>query len=182
MKLCECGCGKPTTPAFQKQKGYLKGEYQRFVRGHGTVRKPRHVRQAEGYCRHAHNLRVVGTHPNGDCRECSRISTRKTYLKYPNARTAARRLRVFKTYGLTADQFDALMLAQDGKCAICRRLPSEKKKTLHIDHDHVSGRVRGLLCHECNLAVGKMHDDPALFRAAAVYLDQASRVDRLKAV
>lgn len=60
----------------------------------------------------------------------------------------ARNNRLIKKYGITAQQYDALVLEQSGKCKICFRPP--KKRRLCVDHDHRTKRVRGLLCYGCN--------------------------------
>lgn len=78
-------------------------------------------------------------------------------------------------YGLTLDQYKGMVAAQDGKCAICDRLPGGKRKNdrvLHVDHDHVTGKIRALLCYRCNLHIGAMEDSPTLLRKAADYLDK----------
>jgi Recombination endonuclease VII len=59
---------------------------------------------------------------------------------------------------------------QNGTCAICGREEWEKVKVLGVDHDHKTGRVRGLLCTDCNMGLGKFKDDPALLRKAIKYL------------
>jgi hypothetical protein len=74
-------------------------------------------------------------------------------------------------YGITREQFDRLRLSQTGKCAICKRDFSSGKDQ-HVDHDHQSGRVRGLLCSGCNTALGLMKDSPERLRAAADYLER----------
>jgi len=75
-------------------------------------------------------------------------------------------------YGVTPDQYESMMLAQDGRCAICRSedWPGKGNRP-HVDHDHVTGQVRGLLCGKCNVALGNLDDDPARLRAAADYLE-----------
>lgn len=75
-------------------------------------------------------------------------------------------------YGMTSDQYEALILRQDSRCAICRSDAwSGKGNRPHVDHDHETGIVRGLLCGKCNVAIGNMDDNPDRLRAAADYLE-----------
>lgn len=71
-------------------------------------------------------------------------------------------------YGLTPKDYNALLASQGGVCAICRRRPAHR---LCVDHDHQTGKVRGLLCACCNGGVGQFRDDPTLLRLAADYLE-----------
>lgn len=68
-------------------------------------------------------------------------------------------------YGLSLADYDALLIRQGGGCAICGT-PSD----LHVDHDHATGRVRGLLCRGCNIGVGHFADDSHRVAAASLYL------------
>lgn len=68
-------------------------------------------------------------------------------------------------YGITLDQFDAMSKAQGGVCKICRR-----PEKLVVDHDHVTGKVRGLLCNDCNTTLGKFNDEAPRFLSAVQYL------------
>lgn len=74
-----------------------------------------------------------------------------------------------ETYGLTRDELDAL-LAQHGVCAICET-GGWGPKGPQVDHDHADGRVRGVLCLNCNNGLGRFQDDPKLLRAAADYIE-----------
>lgn len=75
-----------------------------------------------------------------------------------------------RTYDLTAEQYAALLELQDGRCAICRGAP--KSQRLSVDHDHRTGRVRGLLCSRCNHdLLGAAHDSLELLTRAAGYLE-----------
>jgi Recombination endonuclease VII len=74
-----------------------------------------------------------------------------------------------KRFGLTIDVYGALLAAQDGTCAICST-PTENDSALHVDHDHETGRVRGLLCMRCNNALGLLRDDPEVLSNAVDYL------------
>lgn len=69
-------------------------------------------------------------------------------------------------YGMSLHEWDQMLVAQDHKCAVCRR-PMER---IDVDHDHQTGGVRGLVCHACNMLLGLSGDDPARLLAAADYL------------
>jgi hypothetical protein len=85
------------------------------------------------------------------------------------------RKNVFKkVYGISMAEYEAMFERQGGACAICKRTGV----TLCVDHSHLTGEVRGLLCSQCNSAIGFCSDDPAVLQAAAAYL-QAAR-DRQK--
>lgn len=77
-------------------------------------------------------------------------------------------------YGITREQYDAMVEAQEGKCAICRRSEwGGRHNKPHVDHCHETGRVRGLLCDGCNNGLGRFGDDPERLERAAAYLRQA---------
>lgn len=86
----------------------------------------------------------------------------------------ARRLRLgdhlAKSYGLTLAQYDAMVVRQGGKCAACE-YPPKPGHRLHVDHDHSTGKVRGLLCHGCNVALGLMDENPLLIQQLAHYAE-----------
>lgn len=90
------------------------------------------------------------------------------------ARRDVNRKWALRKYGLTVEQYDAMFTAQNGQCAICysEADPNGKRAAsrLHVDHDHISGRVRALLCNNCNRAIGYLKDDPDLMAAAAEYV------------
>jgi hypothetical protein len=73
-----------------------------------------------------------------------------------------------REHGLTKDEYDALVTKQENACAICR---NPFFVTPRIDHDHATDRVRGLLCHNCNVALGHFRDDPSLMQQAIRYLE-----------
>jgi len=70
--------------------------------------------------------------------------------------------------------FNAMLAAQGGVCKICNRPPRDKKKRLHVDHCHKTGKIRGLLCLHCNVMIGKAEDDPKRLERAAAYLTSQS--------
>lgn len=71
-------------------------------------------------------------------------------------------------YGVTHEQAEAMLAAQDGKCAIC----GQPMNPPHLDHDHATGRVRSFLCGSCNHGLGRFQDRPDLLRLAADYLER----------
>jgi hypothetical protein len=81
---------------------------------------------------------------------------------------------VCRNVGLAVVDYEKMLIAQENKCAICRceetRVQKEKLMRLCIDHDHETGRIRGLLCHNCNSGLGKFGDSPDLLTLAAIYL------------
>lgn len=75
-------------------------------------------------------------------------------------------------YGITRDEYAAVLTAQGGVCAICQRFEITKRvKRLVVDHCHASGKLRALLCHRCNCAIGYFQDNVKLVRRAIAYLE-----------
>jgi hypothetical protein len=74
-------------------------------------------------------------------------------------------------FGITPEDYDRLLEAQGGVCAICKRYPPHRRiKRLCVDHDHKTGRIRGLLCSRCNSGIGMLQDDEASLSGAIAYL------------
>jgi len=106
---------------------------------------------------------------------------RKEYIKgYLKEYYQNNREKYWRYRGIDIDTtvYDQLLVDQEHKCAICRQPEraqgKRKRQWLSVDHDHTTGRVRGLLCYRCNLAIGNMRDDPELFLAAIAYLRKVS--------
>lgn len=84
-----------------------------------------------------------------------------------------------RAFGISLAEYTAMAVKQGGVCAICAQLETRKDRSgnvcpLSVDHDHATGKVRGLLCDACNNAIGRLNDDPRLARAVARYLEAAS--------
>lgn len=90
---------------------------------------------------------------------------------YQKHKEEAKFKRLLAKYGLTRAEYEALAAAQNNCCFLCDR-PAEKDRdgVLHVDHDHATGRVRKLLCSQCNVGLGLFQDDPDLLRRAADYV------------
>ena len=77
-------------------------------------------------------------------------------------------------YGITLDDYNKMFADQAGCCAICNTHASHLTKPLCVDHCHTTGKVRGLLCGECNLAIGKLKDNVQNLKNAIKYLGDES--------
>lgn len=110
-------------------------------------------------------------------REQLRANQRRWHAAHAGQKSVDNRTQLLRRYGMTRADYDAMLAAQDGRCAICRKVETHKDRRgnvtrLAIDHDHSTGAVRALLCHACNVALGSFGDDPDLIRAAAAYIEE----------
>lgn len=134
-------------------------------------------RYRDGYTRQCRDCTITASNAararrqadrGGDWRTLYDMDARHAYYRAHRAakpeqyRDAMRKHR----YGLTSDQYEALVDESGGLCAICRKTMGR----VCVDHDHETGRVRGLLCHNCNVGLGLLGDDPIRLQAALNYL------------
>lgn len=75
-------------------------------------------------------------------------------------------------YDISLDEYNEIFIKQDGKCAVCGKHQSEIKTALAVDHCHSTGKVRGLLCGNCNRGIGMLQDDIENLRCAILYLNK----------
>ncbi len=101
------------------------------------------------------------------CASCIAIGKKRWYAENP----AYSRQKQLARYGITIEEFDEMAAGQGGVCAICKQPPTGR--VLHVDHDHITGKVRGLLCGPHNRALGLFGDDINLLMEAASYLKNA---------
>jgi len=97
------------------------------------------------------------------CKSCYQHSRDMT----PAGRQARRNRRMKSRYGIDQVEYDRLFAAQDGTCALCNKQAANIP--LHVDHDHVTGIVRGLLCIHCNGYLGKVDKDPTILHRIKEY-------------
>jgi hypothetical protein len=103
-----------------------------------------------------------------ECRQCL-IASRVT--QRPKTKEQNRKYLV-ESYGITLDDYEVIRVKQEFRCAICGlHEQNNRHGRLFIDHDHDTGKVRGLLCNDCNTGVGKFRDNPMLLHKAAVYVE-----------
>ena len=120
---------------------------------------------------------------NSQCRDCTNNYTRKWRKTHPSSAEALEKARDYRdshkiqlrlyerkrllaSYGLTLKDYNKLLKKQKGACAICGKKKAHKKgKFLHVDHNHKTGKVRGLLCAVCNTALGRLNSVKILKKA-----------------
>lgn len=120
------------------------------------------------------------------CRKCTSASSRRWVAnvgkKNPNFvanRLLSQEKDRAKRYGLTLEELEAMKVKSAGKCEVCENPPSGRGtsgKSLHIDHCHSTGKIRGMLCARCNLTLGRFGDDSNLLRKLAEYLERSRSV------
>jgi Recombination endonuclease VII len=116
------------------------------------------------------------------CRTCNKIKDIKEFYRMSIGKkttqpdcTKCRSDKEFarglmRFYGMTVEQYEAILLEQDNKCACCGRHKSEFKRRLHVDHNHKTGEIRGLLCTLCNPLIGYAKEDPKHLQQAVDYI------------
>lgn len=188
-----CGNCKQYLPLdrFWKSKGNrtgLSGFCKACMRS--RYRKT-HVRVSEKLCAKCEVVKAsseFGLGPNSPdglqhwCEACSRDHEEKRVVdpSIKHKSHASNRTRIYKErrslrsrltrFGISEEQYREMLYRQGGRCAICDRDKCPSGKSLSIDHDHATGRVRGLLCMECNTMLGKAGDSQDTLMRAAKYL------------
>ena len=126
-----------------------------------------------------HVRKSRGGQPASRCKTCSREAQRTWRSKqtdyekrrYQIVKVETRERHLVRKYGVTLADYDAMLAAQDGKCAVCLTTPeTQRYGVFHVDRCHASGAVRGLLCRGCNTVLGVVNDDPAALARAIAYL------------
>lgn len=127
----------------------------------------RQVKPAEDF-----GWRSGGRWLKSDCKPCHAAKRMVRYRQDPSKSARAFRRWLLKSrYGMTEAAFEAELLWQGGRCAICPATEaSVSQSALHVDHDHKTGAVRALLCSRCNIGIGCFADDPSRLAVARDYL------------
>lgn len=120
----------------------------------------------------------------GTCRDCSRKQNsdgalrryRRSPEKFRKTPDENHKEKLSQKYGMTVAAYDSLLHKQANGCAICGATNFYQGRTrLGVDHDHKTGAVRGLLCHQCNFGIGGLKDSPDLMRRAIAYLEKQEK-------
>ena len=106
------------------------------------------------------------------CKICHRKAQKEWYKKNLDKRKNIQ--RKYK-YGLTKEEYTSMLSGQGGKCAICRQ-PNNHKRDWHIDHCHVTNKVRGILCAPCNIALGLLKEDTIIIEQMLKYIARYNNI------
>lgn len=158
---------------LRKGRGWCRDCYNelRLARRQGrrVVRKQFTTCQAPGCTNDISNMRA-------HAKWCSPSCTMKGYRALHPDRQRGYMIKCL--YGITQEEFDALLESQGGVCAICGGLPPTHDHAAigqwNVDHDHDTGVVRGILCSACNIGIGKLGDSVERLEAAISYLRRAA--------
>ena len=111
------------------------------------------------------------------CKICSKIlevkfraSKEERHEKYMNRREQVFAAKLKRKFGITIEEYNLKLNNQDYKCAICEKTNIENGKNLAVDHCHKTGKVRDLLCANCNAAVGFVNENPIVAEKIAIYI------------
>ncbi len=112
---------------------------------------------------HRQGCQIADGHDDGwvkNCRRCQASAPVKEQSRYFGLK---------HRHGISKADYETLLAKQEGACGICHKPPPENQY-LHVDHDHKTGRIRGLLCKSCNMGLGILGDDALLLHSAIRYL------------
>lgn len=156
--LCWCGCGQHVSaPSKRYVHGHNKGHQRNRTDAHGHLQCVRCSLFKSPSEFHKSSTRSDGL--RGVCKACRRPEGRHNHL--------------VKLYGLTLDEYDALWKAQGNGCAVCKQ--DKQVRQFPVDHNHATDAVRGILCDQCNLALGLLKDDVSVLKSMISYLEQHTK-------
>jgi Autographiviridae endonuclease VII len=174
MKKCsKCGELKPLSTYYRAGGNARDGLRGDCIACNLAAKAERHranpapARERTRRWRAANAERAAANHQAFVASGGKRIADRKSYLK--------------RKYGITIEQYDAMLEAQGGGCFICGRPPRDDI-SLHVDHDHSTGKVRGILCFCCNNALADFQEERLLLQKAADYLDRQDHREEIELI
>ena len=138
------------------------------------IAKFNHITQYEGKSCNIHNITRRFTF-NGNCIECSRFNARK-YHNSPKGRAS----KLKRDFNMSLEKYNDLLKEQNYSCAACNKPQNTmnkkygKKRLLSVDHNHITNKTRGLLCHNCNISLGLLHEDYNIISQLANYIKKYS--------
>lgn len=132
-----------------------------------TCKKCGEAKPVDEFHRHATNK----DGRRGSCKPCDILLTAEWHAAHPDY---YRRKHLRRTYGITLEQYHDLLTSQSGGCACCGATRAGgSSDSFHVDHCHETGKIRGLLCNNCNIGIGALGDNASGVARALAYLERS---------
>lgn len=172
-QYCECGCGVVPTVG----RRFVYGHYSLSPEAREKVGLRTRGKVLKQFCLRGHDTFVTGRLSNGGCGVCLGVRYKKNTSVGESQRFRSKQRR-WKINGFTTSEgavftyvdYDRLYQIQQGRCVVCKKHQQDLKHKLHVDHDHKTGVVRGLLCINCNTALGCVNDSVDVLNSLIGYL------------
>ena len=157
-KLCKCGCGQEIVEKYHHRyygsPDYIHGHNGRLPDGVAAKKRREYTKAWKDQ-----NKEYVSKYNK-------ELKSKNKYHR----RDKARDTLLKRQYDITLDEYREMSKLQNHKCLICGRHKSEFKKCLCVDHNHDTGKIRGLLCSNCNMALGLLKDDINIIKNMVDYV------------
>lgn len=182
---CHCGCGEITNiyKYANSAKKIIKGEHRKFIKGHYkqepkfSTCHPNRIIKAKGLCASCYNKYLLDKNPEKRI-AINKATSIKNKEKIKNRTPAERkkfaiiqRNRHLKhRYNIDIPEYKSILTQQNNSCAICKTTKFSNDFKLYVDHNHITGQVRGLLCPACNTAIGHIEKGDEFVKTCLQYI------------
>lgn len=181
IRTCKRGHLVEGDNAYIQPNGYAQCRICRNAAKAASYHRLNIKHEPRTHCKNGHELTLENLCKDvllkRRCRICRNTYMRNRALKFKKidpigSSRYIRSIKLKSSYGITLEEKEQMIAAQDGKCAICYFEFSDNNKPC-TDHNHLTQKVRGILCHACNRAIGLLKDDTAVLENAIKYLKAA---------
>jgi hypothetical protein len=153
---------------YRNKTGYMDNYY------HANIKKWKDTQASAEYKEAKNKARRLKYATDEEYRNKHKQSVKDYQSTHKNIRLSQR----MKKYGISAEDYYKLLDKQEQKCAICgAEIGDSNGNRLYVDHDHKTGKVRGLLCANCNFGIGSLKDDVEILKKAILYLEGKNGTD-----
>lgn len=163
IKFCSELCRRE----YRNKTNYMKSYYNE------NIDKWKDRQSQQSYKDTKNETRKTKYHTDADFRQRVIDRSKQYRIDHP---TAKRSQDLYSKYGMTLQEYDEMLKNQDGKCAICGMNAEDNGRygVLYVDHNHQTGKIRGLLCENCNFGLGIFKDNIDILNNAVKYLEDNS--------
>jgi hypothetical protein len=189
VKEVQKKCSVTDCDNFRKANGLCTKHYSRQRRlgstNLKTIKTKKQLLVAEGksFCPSCNKIKPIDNFYKDSyatlgiaiyCKECS---SKKGRLIYSSSKSKRKNYEYRKLYNISLDDYNKMLKDQDEKCLICHKKFGTQSRSIHVDHDHKTKKVRGLLCSKCNPLLGLCDDNVLILEEAIKYIKKYSSQD-----